>query len=154
MTSTCIRKSQLESYKHMVRSHVFSLNFPMFVNQHTLKLEKAILLQRGTQQSKILSQEMKLVSHLSTTHSPHYTILYHYSEASLTISKTSSLNITDIFLDGIQTFNTHFSVMLKYIYIPESIEKTFYTIRRLVLKNFDTTFHLRRKEKVNICFLI
>lgn len=80
--------------------------------------------------------------------------LYHYSEATLPISKTSSLNITDISLDGIQTFNTQFSVMLKYIYIPESIEKTFYTIRRLVLKNFDTTFHLRRKEKVNICFLI
>lgn len=26
--------------------------------------------------------------------------------------------------------------------VPESIEKTFYTIRRLVLKNFDTTFHI------------
>lgn len=35
--------------------------------------------------------------------------------------------------------------MHMYIYTPESIEKTFYTIRRLVLKNFDTTFHLRKK---------
>lgn len=26
--------------------------------------------------------------------------------------------------------------------VPESIEKTFYTIRRLILKNFDTTFHI------------
>ena len=30
--------------------------------------------------------------------------------------------------------------------VPESTEKTFYTVRRLVLKNLDTAFHLSRKR--------
>lgn len=32
-----------------------------------------------------------------------------------------------------------------HVYTPEGVEKTFYTIRRLVLKNLDTTFHLKAK---------
>lgn len=34
---------------HMIRPHGFSLKLPMFVNQHTLKLKEAILLQRDKQ---------------------------------------------------------------------------------------------------------
>lgn len=44
----------------MVRSHGFSLKFPMFVNQHTLKLQEAILLVKRQTVEQNAEQETKL----------------------------------------------------------------------------------------------
>lgn len=82
----------------MVRSHGFSLKFPMFVNQRALKLQEAILLvkRQTVEQNAEPRNKAGIVICRHTVFIMQY-YMYHCFEA-LPISTISSFNTTDVSL--------------------------------------------------------